>query len=64
MSYGKYTFSHTFEKKFKTSMSTNSETAYEILVDFVHFLKGCQFGESSISDALQDISKEFRYVDK
>ena len=64
----KYTFSHTFEKKFKVVTSTDSETAYDIISDFVSFLRGCQFCDSAIADALEaggeEVRQAARYVDK
>ncbi len=64
----KYTFTHTFEKKFKVTTSTDSETAYDIVSDFVSFLRGCQFCDSAIADAFEGAAEEVRqnvkYVDK
>ncbi len=64
----RYTFTHSFEKKYTVKISTDSDTAYDIVTEFVAFLKGCQFCDSAIKDALEgaaeDILQNVRYVDK
>jgi len=64
----KYTFSHNFDKEYLVKVSTDSATAYDIVTEFVAFLKACQFCDSAIKDALEasaeDILQNVRYVDK
>lgn len=68
MALNKYTFSHNFDKKYLVRVSTDSDTAYDIVTEFVAFLRACQFCDSAIKDALEggveDIIQNVKYVDK
>jgi hypothetical protein len=63
-----YSFKHLFvnedKVEFEVSITTASERGYEIVNDFVAFLRGCQFCDSAIKDALEAAADELNMSKK
>lgn len=54
----KYKFTHKFDNDFKVETNTNADSLYDIMHEFVAFLKGCQFHEQSINMTMMEIAYE------
>lgn len=58
-----YKFIHKFEDAFEVTLKTSAQTTTDIVQEFADFLKGCQFAEQSIREALVQVAYEMGYED-
>lgn len=58
-----FMFKYEFSDQYKVVVETKNETCDELVNDFVAFLRGCQFSDISIKEALEESSREIN-IDK